>query len=261
MGAVLICCGLGIAVANQPFFAVDPALAEKMKKATDLINSLTIPLAIPLLLFQSDMSDLRSQGKSALSAFGISVLSVFLGVTAMRYAFGDMLGAEGGKSAGMLMSVYIGGTPNLVAVQTAVQATEETFGVVFAASTFVSTFYLFFVLSFAKPLLGKIFPAHPLAMTADDAGSTDEGTSTTLAERFKFGGLSLLASVVCVAISAGATIAIFGKIEPLGVILGITTLAIVGSFYKPLREIPTHEPIGTYPVSYTHLTLPTTPYV
>ncbi len=44
----------------------------------------------------------------------------------------------------------------------------------------------------------------------------------------------------------GISFAIMGKIVPLIVVLGITTLAIGASFFKRLREIPTHEPLGTY---------------
>ncbi len=248
IGAVLICCALGIAVANQPFVVVDAELQEQIDKATNLVNMITIPLAIPLLLFQSDMTELKSQGRAAISGFFISAASVFIGVTAMRYAFGDLLGAEGGKAAGMVMSVYIGGTPNLVAVQTAVEASKETFGVVFAATTFISTFYLFFVLGPAKLLLGRFYPAHPMA-DSDTSEIDLEATTepTPLTEKLKNGSISILAAGVCVGISvvvAGQLVD--GEFRSLAIILGLTTLAIIGSFWKTLREHPTHEPIGAY---------------
>lgn len=245
LGPVLMSCAFGIAVANQPFVVFDEVTAKSLKDASGLLSKAAIPLAIPLLLFQSDLTSLRAQGKKTILSFVLAVISVFVGVLAMTLWFGDQLG-EQGKVGGMLMSVYIGGTPNLVAVQRAVEADDKSFGLVYAAATFVSSFYLLFLLTVAKPLLGKIFPAHPAPEPL--GGDLDEvdGKKPSWGQKFKWGGLSLLASALCVAISAGVTIALTGKPGSLGVILGITTLSIAGSFWTKLRTIPTHESIGTY---------------
>tara|TARA_B100001989_G_C24546377_1_gene471100 strand:+ start:2237 stop:3352 length:1116 start_codon:yes stop_codon:yes gene_type:complete len=248
LGPVLLSCGFGIIVANQPIFAVSTELAAIMTKTSKLISQITIPLAIPLLLFQSDMSDLKTQGKSSIISFFISVFSVFLGTFLVFKYFGGQLGPEGGKQAGMLMSVYIGGIPNLVAVQRAIKASMDSFVIVQSTTMFVSTFYLLFVLTLAKPLLSKIFPAHPDPEpfhTTDELTEAD-GSPSTLKQKLVHGGQSIGASILCVVISAGITIALTGKAGSLGVVLCITTLAIIGSFWKALRDIPTHEAIGTF---------------
>lgn len=250
LGPVLMCCAFGIVVANQPIFALSEEVARALMDAGQLISKATIPLAIPLLLFQSDLSNLREHGKTSMISFIIAVVSVASGIAMMTVLYGDQI-EEAGKVAGMLMSVYIGGTPNLVAVQTAVQASEQSFGLVYAAATFVSSFYLIFLLTVARPLLGRFFPAHPDPAPFHGPGEATEGGDeeaprATAAQKLKSGALSLLASAACVAISAGVTIALTGEPGSLGVILGITTLSIIGSFSPRLRSIPTHEPIGTY---------------
>ena len=200
LGPVLLSCGFGIIVANQPIFAVSTELAAIMTKTSKLISQITIPLAIPLLLFQSDMSDLKTQGKSSIISFFISVFSVFLGTFLVFKYFGGQLGPEGGKQAGMLMSVYIGGIPNLVAVQRAIKASMDSFVIVQSTTMFVSTFYLLFVLTLAKPLLSKIFPAHPDPEpfhTTDELTEAD-GSPSTLKQKLVHGGQSIGASILCV---------------------------------------------------------------
>jgi uncharacterized membrane protein len=244
LGPVLISCGCGIIIANA---GIGGSLAVMMTKTSKLISQITIPLAIPLLLFQSDMSDLKAQGKTAILSFFISVFSVFAGTLLVFQYLGPKLGSEAGKQAGMLMSVYIGGTPNLVAVQRAVQASEQAFGIVYASTTFISTFYLLFVLTAAKPLLSKLFPAHPIQEPFHAIGEElEEGKKLTTGAFVQNIGLSLLASILCVAVSAGIVIGLTGKAGSLGVILCITTLSIIGSFWVKLRNIPTHEATGTF---------------
>lgn len=251
LGPVVISCTCGILVANQPIFTLSEAQMEAMMKTAKLISSGAIPLAIPLLLFQSDLTKLRAHGKTALLSFFVATLSVFLGVLGVMWSMKSELPTPG-KVAGMVMSVYVGGTPNLVAVQRALEVNEETFGLVYAATTFVSTFYFVFLLTLAKPLLRRFFPAHPdpepMHGMEDREGEESERFWTM--RRIGLGVVSVLASVLCVLVSVGITYAVTGTLKgesfSLGVILSITTLSILASFIKPLRQIPTHEPIGMF---------------
>ena len=150
----------------------------------------------------------------------------------------------------MVMSVYIGGTPNLVAVQSALEVDKETFGLVYASTTFVSTFYLLFMLTAAKPLLDRLFPRQPdpEPMSMDAALDAEAGPKASWTSRARDVALSLLASLVCGGVSAGLTVAVTGQTKgeafSLGIILSLTTLSVAGSFWGRLRRIPTHEPVG-----------------
>lgn len=249
-GPVVIACAFGIAFANQPFITFDESTQDTIRSTAKLISSAAIPLAIPLLLFQSELNKIKAHGKTILLSFVIAVLSVFLGVLMVATAMKDQL-SEAGPVAGMIMSVYIGGLPNLVAVQQALQAND--FIAVQAATTAVSAVYFIFLLTVAKPLLRRFFPAHPSPEPMGHISEELEGNDPQPLWSKKHliqGGLSILASIICVAISAGITFLIVGKDNPqafsLGSVLGITTLALVASFIKPLRQIPTHEPIGMF---------------
>lgn len=254
LGPVVLSCTFGILVANQPFVDLSQEQREALTKTAKLISSGAIPLAIPLLLFQSDLTKLRAHGKTALISFCVSTLSVFLGVSAVMWSMRSDLPTPG-KVAGMVMSVYVGGTPNLVAVQRALEVNEETFGLVYAATTFVSTFYFVFLLTLAKPLLKRFFPPHPdpepMQGAEDDTLEGEERAPRFWTKkRMGLGLLSVMASVVCVSMSVGITYAVTGQLKgesfSLGVILSITTLSILASFIRPLRQIPTHEPIGMF---------------
>lgn len=250
LGPVLLCCGFGILVANQPLVEMTIPRAAIVASVSKLLSSVAIVVAIPLLLFQSDLSKLREHGKTAILSFVLSVVSVFVGVLAVTLWMGPLLESPGIVS-GMVMSVYIGGTPNLVAVQSALKVNKETFGLVYASTTFVSTFYLLFMLTVAKPLLQRFFPKHPspepMAMMGEEKQDDDE-PKVSWRVRAKHIALSLVASIACVALSAGLTFAVTGETKgeafSLGIILSITTLSVVGSFWKRLRSIPTHESVG-----------------
>ncbi|MFO0005737.1 MAG: DUF819 family protein, partial [bacterium] len=62
-------------------------------------------------------------------------------------------------AAGMMTGVYIGGTPNMVAISKALNAEESMFTLLNATDTFCSALYLLFMFSLAKPLLRHVLPA------------------------------------------------------------------------------------------------------
>lgn len=241
LGTVVLCCGLGILVANG--LPADEVMHDARIRAATLVSSATLPLAIPLLLFQADLSDVRRQGRPALTAFFVSCASVFVGTLLVLPLFAEAIGPEAGMAAGMVMSVYIGGTPNLAAVQAALGASEDTFGMVFAATTFLSSFYLMFLLTVAKPLLVRFYPAAPPAVS--HGGQQDKVLPKGWAWLWP-GVQSVLASAVCLGLAAGLTFAVTGSAGSLGVVLGITTLGIAGSSVPRLRALPTNQPVGDY---------------
>lgn len=65
---------------------------------------------------------------------------------------------DAATTAGMLAGVYIGGTPNMVAVSKALNANEQLFITLNATDTICSGLYFFFLISFGKVLIGKFLP-------------------------------------------------------------------------------------------------------
>lgn len=248
LGSVLMCCGFGIIVANQPWWVPGVEAAASMADAAKLLMQATIPLAIPLLLFQAKLTDLRDHGKASALAFGVSALTVVVAVSIMTAVFGDRLELAG-HIGGMVICVYIGGVPNLVAVQRAIEASSEHFALVQAATMLVSSVYLVFLLTLVKPLLRRFYPAH--RAPEELSGLSDEQAAPRSREhsrlgRMGYGVLSLGASALCVGLVAGLVKITTGALGSLEIILGITTLSIIGSLWTRLREIPTHEAIGMY---------------
>ena len=95
LGPVLLCCGVGILVANQPFVEMTEARGAIVEGVSKLLSSVAIVVAIPLLLFQSDLSKLKAHGKTAALSFALSVVSVFVGVLAVTLWMGPELTRPG----------------------------------------------------------------------------------------------------------------------------------------------------------------------
>lgn len=74
-----------------------------------------IPLAIPMMLFNSDFRKFPVGG--ALSSLLAGTVAVVIMVIAGYLIFKEQLGPEGYKIGGMLTGVYTGGTPNLAALK------------------------------------------------------------------------------------------------------------------------------------------------
>jgi len=104
IGAILIAYAIGLIIGNIGI------LPEGSEKTLDLITTITIPLALPLLLFSSDVKKwTKIAGKTMFSmvlALGALMITIFSGY----YLFQDKLDNIW-QVSGMLVGVYTGGTP------------------------------------------------------------------------------------------------------------------------------------------------------
>jgi uncharacterized membrane protein len=72
VGAVLICYGLGLIVGNMG------VLPEGAEKYQNLITEITIPLALPLILFSMDVKKWLKMAKSTFISLIIGLFTVLL---------------------------------------------------------------------------------------------------------------------------------------------------------------------------------------
>ena len=255
IGPILLLYIIGIVVGNLPF------LSDSKVQLQEILSSAIIPIAIPLLLFNSDFR--KFSFRKSLVAFLCGVIAVVVTVVAGFFIFRNQLGPDAAKIGGMLTGVYTGGTPNLAALKLVLGVNEETYILLNAYDMIVSFCYLLFLMAFGIRLFRRFLPA--AGATADVSGvSVDCADSVFLSERPSLGhnvgqilkalGLSLLILLVSAAIAIAAS----GRLA-LGLdavmnwkyfmavlILSLTSLGIAASFVPAVRRLEKSYDAGMY---------------
>ena len=244
LGAVIICYIVGIIIGNVGI------LPEGSFGVLDLMTTITVPLALPLLLFSIDFVRwFRLAGKTALS-----LLFIIIAITIASFVgfmiFKDVI-PESWKVAGLMMGVYTGGTPNLAAIKVALDVDPTTYLTVHTADVFISAIHLLFCITIAQRLLLTFLPrfqSMEVAGDTDDTNREDIGNYTGIFKKSVFlplmGALGL--SVVIFAAGGSLTMLVPQNAGAAVAILAITTLSIVASFFIKIRNIEKTFQLGMY---------------
>lgn len=249
VGEILLLYGVGILVANLFIFPL--GLNETIAGLQDTLTSVTILLAIPMILFGCDFRHWPL--KSAVAALIIGVVSVLATDIGGYFIFNQ--GNGGMKDvASLLVGVYTGGTPNLASIKMALGIGETTYFLVNTFDMLISFVYLVFLMSVGIKLFRKLLSkkkvqnesAESVELNSiSDATHTYEGIFT----RQHFGktmaafGLSLL----IVGASMGISFLIAHKIDNMLIlILSLTTFSILASFIPGVRKMEKSYDAGMY---------------
>lgn len=242
--AYIIGCLLGIT-------GLIPDTPEVHKVQTD-IATYTIPFAIPLLLFSTD---LKSWLKLA-PAFIKSTLLAILGCC-MAITIGFLICAGDDKETfasigGMLTGLYTGGNANLASIKVALGVDDTTYIITSAYSTLLSAVYLFFVIIFGKRVLRLMLPDFPkdkMSTTGSiDIKNHDNELFYGLFRRDNLRNLAqaLVLTILIIAIGAGIALLCPKHMFQTIFILGISTLSIIASSFKRVRTMERTFEAGTY---------------
>jgi uncharacterized membrane protein len=231
IGPVVLCYAAGIAVANSPWPGNPDTWLD--------VSQLVVPLAIPLLLFSTELRRWMSLARSLLLSFVLACVSAMAAAGVVGALFRDRTD-EYWKIAGMLVGVYVGGTANMSAIGTALGTRKETFLVLNASDVLVGGAYLMFLLTVAQRLLHLVLPrfqASAPAQDHQDAGATGSWKSSAAA----FG-----LSAAIVAASAGLGFVFFGALSPTFTLLMLTTLGIAASLHPRVRALGGSFELGEF---------------
>ena len=228
-----------------------PDTTEVHKVQTD-IATYTIPFAIPLLLFSSD---LRSWTRLA-PAFIKSTLLGILGCC-LAIVIGFLVCAGDDKETfasigGMLTGLYTGGNANLASIKVALGVDDTVYIITSAYSTLLSAVYLFFVILFGKRVLRLLLPDFPHDKIHSNSSVTVKNHDHELFYGlFKKSNLrtlaqSLVLTILIIAVGAGIALLCPDKMFQTIFILSISTLAIIASTFKRVRTMERTFEAGTY---------------
>lgn len=258
IGTVILAYAIGIIIAllNTAFgFLPNGEDAATLNKIQSSLMSVCVPLAIPLMLFNSDFKLWTKSLKKTIVALIGGVFAVCLAVVVGYFIFrgqGYGTGNEFEKVAVMITGIYTGGTLNFTALSSIVNADPNTYNITLAFEEIVTLPLIIFIMAGGYKIFRKLMPAKDettldLANEQEIAESTFENYRGMLKLK-TFGKMmiGLLLSILMLGIGVGLSLLITGKINELVVILTITTLAIIASFSKKVRDIPKTFELGMF---------------
>ena len=238
LGPVVLAYAAGIVVANIPGLKLDENFGQSLAGGAVLV-------AIPLLLFSTEVGKWLSLAKNLLLSFLFACIAACTAAGAVGWYFRDRT-EEWWKIAGMLVGVYVGGTANMSAVGYALEVKQETFVVLNTADLIAGGAYLFFLLSVAQRLLLKVMPAFKAEAhheAFEHPGETlSKWTRGHVAPMAKSFGLT----AVMVAVSVGLSFLVMRELHVGLVMLVITTLGIAASLSKTVRSWDGSFELGEY---------------
>lgn len=263
IGAIALCYALGIVISVIPI--------PYDKGTTEMVASIFVAIAIPLILFGFDIVSVKYLAKKTLISFALVIASAAV-VSVVAYFIADAAGlANASQLSGMTTGLYTGGTPNLIAIGTSLLAEGNRDSVIAAAQLsdfFVGGVYFLLILTVIKPLYRKLLgdKAPKQAEVADEVGADSKATlaeksaseQNTAAEydyksiprdRKSIGKLIgvIALAVGCLAVGAGLELLINGSLDgSLYIILAVSVLGVAFSFVKPIRRVKGSYQIGQY---------------
>jgi uncharacterized membrane protein len=238
LGPVTLCYLADILVANLPGVRLSADASLR-------VSEVAVPLAIPLLLFSSDVRQWPRLARSLLLSFALACLAAVASAGLVAWFLRGQTD-EWWKIAGMLVGVYVGGTANMASIGRVLEANSETFVLLNAADLMAGGVYLLFLLTFAQRLFLRFMPPFTATPHHELFEHPGEGLGAWTRHHLRDMGLGFALAVAIAAVAVGGTLLAFGKLEAGPVLLGITTLGIAASLSKRVRSLVGAYELGEY---------------
>ena len=244
IGSIIIAYALGLIIGNLRI------LPTYTSEVNDLVNTATIPIAIPLLLFATNFKSwIHLAGKTFLSLL-LGIASVVIVVIAGYFLFYHGSIKDLWKISGLLIAVYIGGTANMAAVKLMLNIDPGAYLVTHTYDMIVSSIYLLFLMTIAQRVFLKVLPPFKSNL------KSEEGNVSALAFE-SYDGILAKKKILPLLKAIGISLLIFGiggglsmlvpvNSQMLVVVLTITTLGILASFIPSIHKIEKTFEAGMY---------------
>lgn len=234
---------------TQGLISESDILAFKIRSIQDLLLTLTIPLALPLMLFSLNIRSWFRMANSTFLSMLFAFFAVLFIVSLNLFIFKDKV-EDLPKISGMLIGLYTGGTPNLAALKMMLDVDADTYIKVHTYDMVPSLIYLLFLISIGKLFFRRFWPAYPVKDKENlyEHISYDENAYKGMLNRQRILPLlkALGVAVLIFAIAGGASILVRPSEQMLVVILIITTLSILASLIPSINKIEKSFELGMY---------------
>jgi uncharacterized membrane protein len=218
----------------------------------DNLSSVGVMIAFPLLLFSLNVKRWLKFAKVGFYSMILALISVIAIVTSGYFIFKNVV-PDSWKVAGMLIGVYTGGTPNLVALKVALGVDPNLFLMTSTYDMIVGAITIIFFITAGPRIFRAILPPfkHDIESGSRDVEIEDVESFEDYSGMFRKKRLfplikALGVSILIFAVSYGISMFFSKDIQTVIIILSVTTLAILASFINWLNRIEKTFQLGMY---------------
>ena len=264
IGTVILAYAVGIIMSLTGFVTFEPGTADAaiFESIQKLIMNISVPLAIPLMLFNCDFKLwTRALPKTIMALVG-GIIAIAVAVISGFFIFRNSGVNDIENVSAMMTGIYTGGTMNFNALGAALGVDPTTITLVLTFQMLITFPLIMFITGGGYRLFRKILPfpdestsISKLGSNIEDHGIENYGMMLNK-KVFPKTMLGLLLSIGFLAVGAGLSLLFYnlgivgdqetgtGKLNELVIILTITTLSIIASFSKKIRELPKTFELG-----------------
>ena len=249
-GTVILAYAVGIIPALFGLTHFEPGSTGLSIQKT--IMNLTVPIAIPLMLFNCNFKLWTKSLPKTAAALGGGLAAVLIAVVSGFFIFRHAGVSDIANVSAMMTGIYTGGTMNFNALGAALHVDPTTMATVLAFEMIVTFPVIMFIVGGGYKVFRKLLPYR------DDNTSAETDASSDLEHGVEQYGdllrwkvflrslIGLAISIGFLAVGAGLSLLITGGLNELVIILTITTLSIIASFSKKIRKIPKTFELGMF---------------
>lgn len=252
IGTVIMAYAVGIIAALIGFLptGTEPG-AETLESMQKTLMNVTVPLAIPLMLFNSDFKLWTKSLPKTMAVLIGGLVSIIVAVVSGYFIFRNAGIPQFDRVAAMMTGIYTGGTMNFSALGHMLEVDPSLITMTLTFEEIATLPFIVFIVAGGYKVFRKLLPAKE----ETDATESEQQIETESFENYKgmlqpktFGRMMLgfLLSLGMLAIGAGLSLLITHKLNELIVILTITTLAIIASFSTKVRALPKTFELGMF---------------
>jgi uncharacterized membrane protein len=242
LGVILLAYAFGLIIGNLGI------LPDNAPVVIDKIITIVIPLALPLLLFSSNIHRwYKMAGRTSISML-LALISLLAIVVSGFYIFGHRI-ENAWQVAGMAVGVYSGGIPNMAAISVALDVKNEVYMMAYTSDMIAGSVYILFYVSIAQKVYQIFLPKFKMNNSNEISDLNQDFDSYDGIFRMKvLKGLAIALgiSMLILAISLAFSLLFPNKYEMATVILSITALGIVSSLIPKVRKLEKTFQLGMY---------------
>lgn len=251
IGTVLIAYLVGIVMALSGLFP-SPSESVEMRTLQDWFMNITVPLAIPLMLFNCNFKLWTKSLPKTFTALICGLIAIVVSVIISYLVFKSSKIQDLPDLSALMMGIYTGGTMNFAAIGKALNIDPNLLITSLTFEMLITFPFIVFLIAGGFRIFRKLLPYSDKSITIEINGEDlENGSFESYKGMFKKNtfpktliGLGL--SFLFMVIGAGLSLLITGKLNELVVILTITTLGILASFNQKVRELPKTFELGMF---------------
>ena len=253
IGTVIMAYAVGIVAALLGILpsGAEPG-AEELESLQKTLMNVAVPLAIPLMLFNSDFKMWTKSLPKTIAVLIGGLISVLLAIVSGYFLFRNAGIPQFDRVAAMMTGIYTGGTMNFSALGSMLEVDPSLITLTLTFEEIATFPLIVFIVAGGYKFFRKLLPAKQSESTTEDemqdvkAESFENYHGMLKPKTFGKMMLGFLLSLGMLAIGAGLSLLITGKLNELVVILTITTLAIAASFSPKVRNLPKTFELGMF---------------